>query len=72
MLIHTPRGSNSNNAVVGLVSTYVTDDVVVVISLSDSSDNQVDLEVGLASVLEGDLDAVGISRNNVRGHLYDW
>lgn len=52
-------------------STYVADDVVVVIGLGNGSDDQVDLEVGLASVLEGDLQVVGLSRDNVGGHYYD-
>lgn len=52
-------------------STYVADDVVVVIGLGNGSDDQVDLEVSLASVLEGDLQVVGLSRDNVGGHYYD-
>lgn len=52
----------------GCYSTYVADDVVVVIGLGNSSDDQVDLEVGLASVLEGDLQVVGLTRDNVGSH----
>ena len=52
----------------GRYCTYVADDVVVVIGFGNGSDDQVDLEVGLAGVLKGDLQVVGVSRDNVRGH----
>jgi hypothetical protein len=41
--------------------TYVTDNVGEVVSLGHSSDDQVDLEISLARVTEGDLELVRVS-----------
>lgn len=51
--------------------TYVADDGVKVGELNDGADHQVDLEISLASVAEGDLDVIGITADKVGGH-YLW
>lgn len=51
--------------------TYVADDGVEVGGLNDGADHQVDLEISLASVAEGDLDVVGITADKIGGH-YVW
>ena len=51
-----------------LLITYVANDVVKVIALGNGANDQVDLEIGLASVAEGDLELVSLSRDKIGGH----
>lgn len=48
--------------------TYVADDGVEVGGLNNGADNQVDLEISLARVAEGDLDVVGITADEIGSH----
>lgn len=48
-------------------STYIADDSRKV-AIRNGSNDQVDFEIGLARVAEGDFELVGISRDQARSH----
>lgn len=47
---------------------YVANDVGEVSHLGNAADNQVNLEVGLASVTESDFEVVGLTADEIGGH----